>query len=85
MFSPYRTRETLNQGNLLSVINILMQLRKVCNHPNLFEPRPIVSPLHTDGIFYGVKFHPLVWDIVKEREDDPFVSSMCIYFFQYQF
>jgi hypothetical protein len=21
-----------------------MQLRKVCNHPNLFEPRPTVSP-----------------------------------------
>lgn len=23
-----------------------MQLRKVCNHPNLFEPRPITSPFH---------------------------------------
>lgn len=32
-------------GNLLSVINVLMQLRKVCNHPDLFEPRPVVSPL----------------------------------------
>lgn len=27
-------------------MNILMQLRKVCNHPNLFEPRPITSPFH---------------------------------------
>ncbi|VDN09493.1 unnamed protein product, partial [Dibothriocephalus latus] len=38
------TRDTLASGQFLSVMNILMQLRKVCNHPNLFEPRPIVSP-----------------------------------------
>ena len=42
--SRAKTRETLAGGNLLSVINVLMQLRKVCNHPNLFEPRPTVSP-----------------------------------------
>src|SRR5205807_3445589 len=28
-------------GNFLSIINCLMQLRKVCNHPDLFEVRPI--------------------------------------------
>ncbi len=28
----------------LGVMNVLMQLRKVCNHPDLFEERPIVSP-----------------------------------------
>lgn len=48
----YRTKETLSTGNLLSVINVLMQLRKVCNHPNLFEPRPIVSPFQMDSIVY---------------------------------
>ena len=42
--SRAKTRETLNSGNLLSVINVLMQLRKCCNHPNLFEPRPTLSP-----------------------------------------
>lgn len=36
----------------MSVINILMQLRKVCNHPNLFDPRPIHSPFITQGICY---------------------------------
>lgn len=40
----YSTKETLASGNFLSVINILMQLRKVCNHPNLFDPRPTISP-----------------------------------------
>ncbi|KAH8853060.1 Helicase domino [Schistosoma japonicum] len=38
------TQDTLKSGQFLSVMNILMQLRKVCNHPNLFETRPIISP-----------------------------------------
>lgn len=46
----YRTKETLASGNLLSVINVLMQLRKVCNHPNLFEVRPTISPFQCEGI-----------------------------------
>jgi len=46
--SRAKTRETLSSGNLLSVINILMQLRKCCNHPNLFEPRPTLSPFVMD-------------------------------------
>lgn len=36
----------------MSVINILMQLRKVCNHPNLFDPRPIQSPFITQPIVF---------------------------------
>jgi E1A-binding protein p400 len=51
-FSFCRTRETLATGNLLSVINVLMQLRKVCNHPNLFEVRPTISPFQMEGITY---------------------------------
>ncbi|KAG2393435.1 hypothetical protein C9374_006966 [Naegleria lovaniensis] len=38
------TRETLASGNVFKMINVVMQLRKVCNHPDLFEPRPIISP-----------------------------------------
>lgn len=53
------TKEILSSGNFLSkrdpallspksdiaagVVNCLMQLRKVCNHPDLFEVRPIVT------------------------------------------
>uniref|UniRef100_A0A672KYL2 Snf2-related CREBBP activator protein n=1 Tax=Sinocyclocheilus grahami TaxID=75366 RepID=A0A672KYL2_SINGR len=47
------TRETLTSGHFMSVINILMQLRKVCNHPNLFDPRPIQSPFITKAIIYS--------------------------------
>ncbi|KAH8551767.1 SNF2 family N-terminal domain-containing protein [Umbelopsis sp. PMI_123] len=41
--SRSKTKETLASGNFLSIINCLMQLRKVCNHPDLFEVRPIVT------------------------------------------
>lgn len=49
-----KTKETLASGNFLSVINVLMQLRKVCNHPNLFEPRPTISPFMMSSIAYKV-------------------------------
>lgn len=52
--SQTKTKETLATGHFMSVINILMQLRKVCNHPSLFDPRPIVSPFKTEGINYCV-------------------------------
>ncbi|KDQ20190.1 hypothetical protein BOTBODRAFT_27602 [Botryobasidium botryosum FD-172 SS1] len=41
--SRAQTKETLASGNFLSIVNCLMQLRKVCNHPDLFEVRPIVT------------------------------------------
>ena len=31
-------------ADFVSMMNVVMQLRKVCNHPDLFEPRPIVAP-----------------------------------------
>ena len=36
-------QKTLAGGNYFSVFNVLMQLRKVCNHPDLFEGRAIKS------------------------------------------
>ena len=41
--SRAQTKETLASGNYLSIINCLMQLRKVCNHPDLFETRPVTT------------------------------------------
>jgi helicase SWR1 len=32
------------QASYLSVINVIMQLRKICNHPNLITERPVASP-----------------------------------------
>lgn len=39
---------------MLSVINVLMQLRKVCNHPNMFEPRPTISPFQMEALTFAV-------------------------------
>ncbi|CAD6187908.1 unnamed protein product [Caenorhabditis auriculariae] len=59
--SKRETRENLKSGNMMSVLNIVMQLRKCCNHPNLFEPRPVVSPLvlnkqtlHLPGFLFDI-------------------------------
>lgn len=46
--SRAKTKETLSSGNFLSIINCLMQLRKVCNHPDLFEVRPVVTSFAMD-------------------------------------
>ncbi|XP_068439842.1 helicase SRCAP [Clinocottus analis] len=57
------TREMLASGHFMSVINILMQLRKVCNHPNLFDPRPIQSPFITKPIVFHTA--SLVQDVLE--------------------
>jgi helicase SWR1 len=41
--SRAQTRSDLTSGVYQKIANILMQLRKVCNHPDLFEVRPIVT------------------------------------------
>jgi E1A-binding protein p400 len=45
------TKKTLSSGNFLGIVNILMQLRKVTNHPDLFESRPIVSPFDLEALW----------------------------------
>ncbi|KAL7565038.1 hypothetical protein ACA910_020749 [Epithemia clementina (nom. ined.)] len=45
------TRKALRKGgNFLGMMNVLMQLRKVCNHPDLFEPRSIITPFLLDPV-----------------------------------
>ena len=39
------TQKTLQSGgNFMGMMSVLMQLRKVCNHPDLFEPRSVTTP-----------------------------------------
>ncbi|KAG9392604.1 Helicase SRCAP [Carpediemonas membranifera] len=40
------TRHAMASGEYLAVASILMQLRKVCNHPDLFMPRIVCSPYY---------------------------------------
>jgi SNF2 family DNA or RNA helicase len=49
IYEEYMARSSTRQslkggGNFLAMMNVLMQLRKVCNHPDLFEPRPVITP-----------------------------------------
>lgn len=41
-------------GNFLGMMNVLMQLRKVCNHPDLFDPRSILTPFFTESLHIRV-------------------------------
>ncbi|WWC89087.1 uncharacterized protein L201_004005 [Kwoniella dendrophila CBS 6074] len=44
------TKEALTSGGYLGVMNTLMQLRKVCNHPDLFEVRPVRTSFAMDSV-----------------------------------
>ncbi|KAL4560597.1 hypothetical protein LXL04_032750 [Taraxacum kok-saghyz] len=44
------TQATLQSSNFFGMISVIMQLRKVCNHPDLFEGRPIISSYDMNGI-----------------------------------
>ena len=46
--SRAQTRADLSSGIYQKIANILMQLRKVCNHPDLFEVRPIMTSFAMD-------------------------------------
>lgn len=67
--SSAATQDTLKSGNFLGIINVLMQLRKVCNHPDLFEGRPIISPFDMESMeFYTSSA------VCRALEQDPFES-----------
>ncbi|CAA6665108.1 unnamed protein product [Spirodela intermedia] len=44
------TQATLASANFFGMISVIMQLRKVCNHPDLFEGRPIISSFDMSGV-----------------------------------
>ena len=65
------TSTTLSSGNLLGIINCLMQLRKVCNHPDLFAGRPIVSAYDMlPGV--SMRVPSILANDARKREEDPF-------------
>jgi superfamily II DNA/RNA helicase len=49
------TRSALKKGgNFMGMMTVLMQLRKVCNHPDLFEPRSVVTPFVAPSMTFSV-------------------------------
>lgn len=74
------SRGNLNDKKLLSLMNIVMQLRKVCNHPELFErnegsyyfyfaeiPNSLLPPPFGElqDIHYAGKRNPIMFEIPK--------------------
>ncbi|KAH9822871.1 SNF2 family N-terminal domain [Teratosphaeria destructans] len=53
------TRESLTKGNAVSAGKVLLSLRRVCNHPDLFDPRPIQTS-------YAMETSPVASFAVKE-------------------
>ncbi|GMR42529.1 hypothetical protein PMAYCL1PPCAC_12724, partial [Pristionchus mayeri] len=63
--SQRATRDNLKSGNMMSVLNIVMQLRKCCNHPNLFTPREEQTPLVIPPI--RAIYPACVFDIISDE------------------
>uniref|UniRef100_A0A0K0EKZ4 Helicase ATP-binding domain-containing protein n=1 Tax=Strongyloides stercoralis TaxID=6248 RepID=A0A0K0EKZ4_STRER len=62
------TQALLASGSIFHVLNVTMQLRKVCNHPNLHETRSVESPVVLFAI--KVSYPAIVFDIVKPYVDE---------------
>ena len=41
-----RTKKDLKEGSYLKVMSVFIKLRKVCNHPDLFEGKEVKTPLN---------------------------------------
>jgi len=63
------TKTSLTTSNYMGMMNTLMQLRKICNHPDLLEPRPVITSVVMDGV--GIEIHPLMTKIMNY---DPFAD-----------
>ncbi|OEU20173.1 SNF2_N-domain-containing protein, partial [Fragilariopsis cylindrus CCMP1102] len=68
------TRKALKKGgNFMGMMTVLMQLRKVCNHPDLFEPRSVITPFILPSIPISVP--RCVCEVQKDRD---FVDSISV-------
>ena len=51
--------KALNEGKVSNLMNIVMQLRKVCNHPELFEQQKEITPFHCAAV--NLPLEPAPW------------------------
>lgn len=56
---------------MTSVLGVIMNLRKCCNHPNLFEPRSVISPYVATAI--APKFSKTAFTIKEEMVQKNFL------------
>ena len=53
-------RGNQESSEYMGVMNLLMQLRKVCNHPELFAPRFVISPLRISRLDFHTNWRVLL-------------------------
>lgn len=54
LYDEFLERRYSNKEDCVGIMNILMQLRKVCNHPDLFAPRIVASPFFMNRLRFKV-------------------------------
>lgn len=54
LYDEFLERRYSQKEDCVGIMNILMQLRKVCNHPDLFSPRQVESPFYLPQLRYKV-------------------------------
>jgi helicase SWR1 len=67
------TKAKLKQGNAVSAGRVLLALRRVCNHPDLFDPRPIQTSFameHSPVEPFAIK-EKLVRELLGAQPDAP--------------
>ena len=68
------TKDSMSSGSFIAIMNVLMQLRKVCNHPDLFEGRAIISAFDCDALEVAVP--KIAASVLPERYDDWLASRL---------
>lgn len=62
-----RSQEALKTGRFVSVLQVLMQLQRVCNHPELVAPREYNGAYFCPALQYSVP--SLVLGALQEEAD----------------
>lgn len=67
------TRAKLTQGNAISAGKVLLSLRRVCNHPDLFDPRPVQTSyaLEKSPLEPYAALETLIRGMLGERQPEP--------------
>ncbi|XP_066835166.1 E1A-binding protein p400-like isoform X1 [Anser cygnoides] len=71
ILSQPRTQECLRSGDFVSVLHILMQLLRVCNHPDLINPRLPSSSFVLETLEFrtaALVLSALRWDLWKHTD-----------------
>lgn len=63
----FSAQEALKTGHFVSVLQVLMQLQRVCNHPELVAPRENLSSFFCPSLQYSVP--SLVLTALQEEKE----------------